>query len=106
MAEAADRILTSLRKNPHLMWEIALGIRIVGPWEIAPEVGGPSMFRADPWGNRVVTIRSAHRMDTRYWLVQVKGCPDFYVGHHADHQKVLDKADAHIRGQGIVLLDG
>ena len=105
-----ERVLQALANNPKLMWKVALGIRIRGPWvDIHPSSG--AMCRWDPWKRSRSTLRSAedgaHGIVWKVRFEDLEGEPQERIvgGLNTPVAVVVAEADRLLREAGYVLLD-
>ena len=113
-AEAkAEAILTALRQDPDILWAVAKGLRVAGPWEQTAEEWWQ---RPSPWddGYNVATMRIEQRFqvggtklsDGWHWS-QFDQCGEEIAGKGSftDVQECRAACDAYLESQGWVLID-
>lgn len=107
--DLATRVLTALKRDPDLMWEVAQGaFCVLGPWERVTDEDGVFWDRAFP--NRVTAIRISEGLDedglTTYWWTRM----DFYGestvmgSDFSDFEEAARDAEARVGALGFILI--
>lgn len=109
MRVTPERVLEALAKDPALLWKVALGVRILGPWEsITPD--SDAKCRWDPWRRQRATLRPYEDERGIEWKVccmSASGEPDSTVvgGVTTPRDRILAEADRVLREAGYVLVN-